>query len=149
MKNKILTFILLSVFSTSMFAQQSGKEKELADKTIEQLNQSLKSANTLVVTGAIITGVGVTAIVIGIDKYSKESKEIKTVDYGQIPGIMDNQVQMNKTIPAAIVGLGGVILAGVGTNILVKGILKSNDVKVELVKFSYTSSIGVGLKVNF
>lgn len=148
MKNKIL-LITLILLTLDLSAQQSSKEKELANKTVDQLNASLKSANTLVVTGAIVTGVGVAATIIGIDKYSKESEKIKTVEYGELPGIMDNQVQMNKTIPAAIMGLGGVILTGAGINVLVKGIIKSNDIKVELVKYSFTSSLGLGVKLNF
>lgn len=143
MKNKIL-LIALILFTLSLSAQQSIKEKELANKTVEQLNASLRSTNTLITTGIIVTGVGVAATVIGIKNYSSKSKEVNDDN-----GIIDNQVGMNKTIPAAMIGVGGVILTGAGLNILVKGILKNNDIKVELVKYSFVSNTGVGLTLNF
>lgn len=143
MKIKILLFALM-LLALNLNAQQSTKEKELAIKTIEQLNTSLRSTNTLITTGIIVTAVGVATTVIGIKNYSSKSKEVNDDN-----GIIDNQVGMNKTIPAAMIGVGGVILTGAGLNILVKGIIKNNDIKVELVKYSFVSSTGIGLTLNF
>lgn len=146
MKTKIIALFI--VLSTALnVSAQYNNVNEANRKVIEQLNVSLKSANTLIVTGAVISGVGIAATIVAIKNYTSESKKIKTVDYGQLPGIMDNQVQMNKTIPTAIMGLGGLVLTGIGTNILVKGIIKSNDIKVQLV--AHESSVGLGLSLKF
>lgn len=138
MKKQILLAIALTMFCFQSFSQK------LNEQTKAQLNLSYKNANTLVVVGTVVTIAGAVIAAVGVDNYTTKSRLVSEDD-----GIMNNQVQMNKTIPAAILGLSGVIISGIGTSILIKGITRKNDIKVELVKYSFTSSVGVGVKLNF
>lgn len=141
MKRQILLAIALLLFCLQSFSQK------LNEQTKAQLNLSLKSANTLTIVGGIVIAGGIAVSAIGFDNYKSYSKGMS--EDGNIPTITSNQVQINKTIPAALLGLSGVIISGIGTSILIKGITRKNDIQVELVKYSFTSSIGLGVKLNF
>lgn len=56
---------------------------------------------------------------------------------------------MNKTIPAAILASTGMMLAGVGANLIIKGVSRKNDIEIELTKCSLTASLGLGIKLKF
>ena len=115
-----------------------------------QFKNRKQQASNIIYTGAAITGVGVIASVVGISKYVSESKKITNGDIfsGQLPALLDNQYQMNKTIPAALLAGTGVVLAGIGSTIIVKGIMKKNDIEFMMNTYGVTGG-SMGLKINF
>ena len=152
MKKLIFTLLICISANTLVFSQilpQKMSEQESFTLTKKQLKIRHKKAVNIIYTGAAITGVGVIASVVGVAKYLEHSENvIEEVDSGLLPAIISNQAQMNKSIPAALLATSGFVLASIGATIIVKGVMKKNDIEFAFDTYG-ASSVELGVKINF
>lgn len=152
MKKLLFIFIGICAYiiSSSQIVSSTKDVLNEASSVKYQLALRSKKADKIIYAGSAITGVGLIATGIGVSTYLTESEKIKDGDVysGQIPAILDNQMQMNKTIPAALLASSGIVLAATGATIIVKGVMKKNDVEFALKTFGQTGT-GMGVTINF
>lgn len=153
MKKLILSFIVCLLISLQGFTQREPKMmfqgKEAVDNIQKQLQIRHKKAVNTIYAGAIITGVGVATTAFGITKYLEHSEKVIDDSYdGLLNVIINNQAQMNKSIPSALIATSGVVLAGVGATIIIKGVMKKNDVEFAIKTYGQGGT-GMGVTINF
>ena len=139
MKTILIISILLFAVSTSNGQSTFNKE---------QLELSLKQAQNLKSAGVVITLISSAAFIAGATMYKNGINEImNSSNYTEINN------GTNKSTNGALVMYAGAAGVGLGMPLLIVGSVKSNSIKIHLVKFEPTAysspKLGVGLSYSF